>query len=337
MKVAVTGGTGFVGSHTVAELIKRGHEVKLLVRSPDRVRRALDPLGVGEVETKAGDVTDEQAVASLLEGCDAVIHCASIYSLDPSAARVIKETNVRGTDAVLGTAQRLGLDPIVHVSSYVAFLGKPEITVHPESEPTQPKPVYAASKAESERVARRCQQSGAPVVITYPGMVWGPHDPYFGDTAIVARHMLSNYLIMMPNGRFPITDVRDVARLHAAVMEKGQGARRYFCTAHNTPVKKLYRELSAITGRSLPCLTIPGWMMLPSLVPLNALEGLLGFRTPWTYQGAYSVATAPQVDDSKTRSELGIEPKPLTDTLTDTIRWLAEVGYISKRLAGKAA
>jgi dihydroflavonol-4-reductase len=62
MKVMVTGGTGFVGSHTVAELVRNGHHVKLLVRNLDRVRVALTPLGVNHFETVLGEVTDQRSV-----------------------------------------------------------------------------------------------------------------------------------------------------------------------------------------------------------------------------------------------------------------------------------
>ena len=135
MKVMVTGGTGFVGSHTVAELVRAGHDVKLLVRDPSRVRKALEPLGVGEVESVIGDVTDKESVERALDDCDAVIHCASVYSLDPRAADVIKKTNVAGTDLVIGAAHKRGLDPIVHVSSIVALIGAKGAVLTPNSSP----------------------------------------------------------------------------------------------------------------------------------------------------------------------------------------------------------
>ena len=83
MRVLVTGGTGFVGSHTVADLVRRGHQVHLLARSPDRIAPALDPLGVKEVTHTIGDVRDRTSVEQSMDGCEAVIHCASIYTLDP--------------------------------------------------------------------------------------------------------------------------------------------------------------------------------------------------------------------------------------------------------------
>src|SRR5215467_8118939 len=67
--VLVTGGTGFVGSHSIAALVRAGHRVRVLARSPERVSAALGPLGVGEVESASGDVTDPEAVEHALEGC----------------------------------------------------------------------------------------------------------------------------------------------------------------------------------------------------------------------------------------------------------------------------
>ena len=74
MKVLVTGGTGFVGSHSVAALLSQGHQVRLLVRSPDQVARSLSPLGAADVESVLGDVTAPQSVKEAMTGCDAVLH-----------------------------------------------------------------------------------------------------------------------------------------------------------------------------------------------------------------------------------------------------------------------
>ena len=120
--VVVTGGTGYVGSHAIAALAGAGHRIRVLARSPDRVPGALAPLGIDDVETATGDVTDAAAVERALEGADAVVHAAAVFSMDARRADEMRSVNVRGTDVVLGSAHRLGLDPIVYVSSELALL-----------------------------------------------------------------------------------------------------------------------------------------------------------------------------------------------------------------------
>src|SRR5690242_18033419 len=114
MLVAVTGGTGFVGSHTVAAVLRAGHRVRLLVRSPERVAPALEPLGVSRsaVEVVTGRVTDVGAVRAALGGCDAVLHAAAVYSFDSRDHAEMRAVNAEGTRVVLAEAIRAGADPV---------------------------------------------------------------------------------------------------------------------------------------------------------------------------------------------------------------------------------
>ena len=84
MPVLVTGGTGFVGSHTVAALVEGGHEVRLLVRAVTGSPPPLAPLGLeaGNLEAVVGDVTDAAAVEQAVRGCEAVVHAGAVYSFD---------------------------------------------------------------------------------------------------------------------------------------------------------------------------------------------------------------------------------------------------------------
>src|SRR5215510_2324706 len=158
MRLLVTGGTGYVGSHSIAALVAAGHRVRVLARSPERIPAALAPLGVDDVETAIGDVTDPAAVERALEGCDAVLHAASVFSTDARKAEEMRAVNVRGTEIVLGSAHRLGLDPIVFVSSELALLPPAggEVLV-PDSTVKRPPWPYCRSKADSELVSRKFQ------------------------------------------------------------------------------------------------------------------------------------------------------------------------------------
>lgn len=337
MRVLVTGGTGFVGSHTVAALIEKGHDVRLLVRSPDRITPALKPLGVGKVDSIVGDITDANAVERAMEGCQAVLHAAAVYSLDGREAKRIRATNVRGADLVLSTAIRLGLDPIVYVSTGGALLPPDGEVLTTDSPVKAPLGAYIRSKAEAEKVARKYQADGAPIVITYPTGVWGPHDPHFGESSRLAAAVLKGQFPMLPSGGFQVVDVRDVAQVHAAVMEAGRGPRRYLAAGTYMDVKEIVLTLAEVTGRNLPTRTVPARYLMPVGRLADLAQRVLPFRLPLNFEGFYFLSLEAHYDDSRTREELGYAPRDPRDTFTDTIRWLLEAGHISPKQAGKLA
>jgi dihydroflavonol-4-reductase len=337
MRVMVTGGTGFVGAHTVAELARAGHTLRLLVRAPERVRRALEPLGVEEVDIVGGDVTDPAAVQRALDGCDAVVHAASVFSFDPRMSGLIARTNVRGTDLVLGLGQRLGLDPIVHVSSFVALIGTERAVLAPDSPVTSPPGTYNRSKADSDRVARGYQETGAPVVIAYPGSVWGPYDPHFGESCQLVRNILRRFWTFAPAGMIPITDVRDLAKLHAAVLEPGRGPRRYMATAQNVPPRDVIRSVERVTGHRLPMIELPPWTLQGPARLADALQPRLPARLPVSGEALYIVGRCHRLDDGTTRRDFGLVPRDLDETVAETIRWMARTGQLPARLAGGLA
>ena len=335
MRVLVTGGTGFIGSHSVAALLSQGHQVRLLVRSRDRVARSLSPLGVAEVESVLGDVTAPRSVEEAMAGCDAVLHAAAIYSFDARAASRMCEVNARGAEIVLGAAVRAGLDPIVHVSSYAALLPPEGGVLTPDSPVKRPRCAYSRSKAESERVARRYQDQGAPVVIIYPGGVIGPNDPYLGESNRSIVEFVNSGLTM--RGGEPWVDVRDVAKVHAAVMEPGRGHRRYMITGHYIAIRDLAVMLHEITGRHGRIVALPAGAALAVGRVADLVQHIVPSRLPLNYEAMWVTALQPHCDDSRTISELGVTPRDLRVTLADTVRWLADHGHIAATPARQAA
>lgn len=336
MKVLVTGGTGFVGSHSVKAIGDAGHDVRLLVRSPGRLAHALEPLDVRGVDHVVGDATDAEAVRRAIDGCEAVLHAAAIFSYDARDAREMRTVNARATELVLGAACDAGLDPIVHVSSYVALL--PPVGVLTGDSPVgNPRGVYARSKAETEQMARQLQQQGAPVVTTYPGMVWGPHDPHLGEAATFARSVLRGQLPMLPPGGFPIVDVRDVAAAHAAALSRGRGPRRYMLADGTVSFAELIDAMRRITGRRLVRVTTPAPLVLGITAAGDVLQRALPFRLPFNYGGVWVATNGPQVDASATERELGVRFRPSEDSIADMLRWMHAAGHLTGRQAGRAA
>jgi nucleoside-diphosphate-sugar epimerase len=336
--VLVTGGTGYVGSHATAALARAGHRIRVLARSPASIPAALEPLGVDGVEAAIGDVTDPAAVEHALQGCDAVLHAASVFSTDPRKANAINSVNVRGTDIVLGTAHGLGLDPIVYVSSEVALLPPaPGEVLTPDSPVKRPPWTYCRSKADAELVARRFQALGAPVVSVMPAAVWGPQDPHLGEGATLATNVLRNrYPVVMPGGMH-IVDVRDVAAVLAAVMQPGREARSFLVAGHYVPMPDIIGTLGDLSGRCLRFVTFPAWFLAAFGRTADLVQRRLRTRLPWSGESIWIMNCDARCDDSKTRAELQLEPRPLRETFADTIHWLVEIGHLTPRDAGRLA
>jgi len=336
LKVLVTGGTGFVGSHTVAALVGRGHDVRVLVRDPARVEHALGPLGVaGAVDAVVGDVTDAPMVERALDGCEGVLHAAAVFTLDRRRDDEIAATNVRATELVLGSARRLGLDPIVHVSSVSALLPPAGPVLGPDDEPGHPTGLYARSKADAERVARAMQADGAPVVTTYPGAVWGPDDPTRGDQVRIVVDFLKSGVIPVTTGGMPVVDARDLGAVHAACFERGRGARRYMAGGELVTLPRLVEILRTLTGRRLLSVPVPA----PTMRAIGALSDLVQriapISLPLTHEAMVTLTGGVPCDNRRTTDELGVAFRPVEETVADTLGWLRETGGLTARHVGR--
>ena len=341
MKVLVTGGTGFVGCHTVSRLVRDGHEIRMLVRSEDRVSPALIPVGVNtsQVEVLLGDVTDRDSIKRALVGVDALIHAASVYTMDKRRSKEIMATNKKGAEIVLGEASIAGLDPIIYVSSVAAVMSPEKSSVRfPVSPPTSVKiGAYVNSKADQEVIARDLQAKGAPIVITYPGSVAGPYDPHWGDGTLLVENVLCGKANPVIDGNIPIVDVRDIARLHSAVLEPAKGPRRYMLSGNSIRLTELVALLGRLTGRNIRCHTAPIWLLEPIGNAMDVFQTIWPIRFRISKEAFTILKWDLGFDDSSSVKELGIKKTDLETTMIDMLRGMHSVGRISDKMLGKLA
>jgi dihydroflavonol-4-reductase len=337
MRILVTGGTGFLGAHIVASLVGGGHRVHLLARRPAGIAPALAPLGVDGCSHTVGDVTDPGAVRQAMAGCDAVVHAAAIYSLDGRARKQLRETNVVGTRIVLEAARDLGASPVVYVSSLVALFPPEGRVLTPRSPVKHPPGAYYGSKAEAERVARRFQDDGMPLTIVYPSAVQGPHDPHTGESVRLLGNILRGRFPAIPGGGLNIVDVRDVALAIAAISTRSRGPRRYVLSGTYTSLGGLIDRVADLTGRDVRYRVVPTWSLWPLAWSADLMQRFLPWRIPFGMEGLRLLAWDPRADDSLAREELGFSPRPLRETLADTLRWMHEAGHVTAGEAGSMA
>jgi UDP-glucose 4-epimerase len=171
MRVLVTGGSGFLGSHLADAASARGHEVRLLDLQPSPWR---DPAH----DEMLADVRDAEAVAAAVDGCDAVFHLAAVADLAAANAdhALATQVNVAGTANVLAAAQRHGVARFVHASS---------IYVHSRAGAT-----YRDSKRAAEALVRDARDAGLATTVLRFGSLYGPR----ADAGNAVRRILTQVL-----------------------------------------------------------------------------------------------------------------------------------------------
>ena len=334
MKVMVTGATGFVGSHATAALMRAGHEVRLLVRRAEQVPISFAPFDQVPTDIVIGDIADEASILRAMEGCDAVLHTAAIFSLDPADAEIMGKTNLAAAHAVLGAAVERKLDPIIHISSTVALTryGGTDRSL-PLGDVTLP---YSKSKVESEKFARGLQDQGAPVVTVYPGGVYGPDDPYNGEQTERVKWILRGALGMFPKGGTHSVDVRDVAAVIAAAMEPGKGARRLVVPGTHVDGDVLFDAVNTVTGRHLPHVNVAAGIVRPAVKAISAIQSRLPGSCDYPADlEAVELSTRDTKFADLFDETLGVTARPFTQTIADQITWMARTGRIPARHAGK--
>ncbi len=342
MRVLVTGGTGYVGAHAVAALLEAGHDVRLLVRRPERIATTVGATGVDvdALEVVVGDMVDPEAVARAVSGMDATIHAAAVVAaLDRKEAEKTVEVNVTGTRTVIDAALAAGCDPVIHVSS-IAAVFRPTVDVISSELPPVVDAVnpYTRSKALAEELARDRQASGAPVVIVYPGGVCGPPvGDLVGEAATGLESILKIGMLAVTEGGINVIDARDLGRIFAAALQPGRGPRRYMAGGTLVDLPGIVEVLRAATGRHVLAVRTPGSVYRGLGRAMDGLRRVIPFDSVFTAEAMQLLTLAKDTDDSAVRDDLGVTYRDARETLATSLRGLYATGRLSPRLAGTLA
>lgn len=329
MKVLITGGTGFVGAWTAKAVQDAGHHVRFLVRKPERLTTSAEQIGADISDHVVGDIADPESTAEALDGCDAVIHCAAMVSTDPAMADEMLRTNLEGARYVLGGAAKAKIDPIIHVSSFTALFRPGLDVLHADLPVTGGSDGYGKSKAVVEAYARGLQDAGAPVNITYPGMVLGPPaGDQFGEAAEGVEASVKMRAVPGRGAGWIVIDVRDLAELHVALLESGHGPRRYMAGGRRVSVGELATMIGDAAGRDLAPLPIPDVALRTVGRVFDVIGDQLPFETPINSAAMQYYTQMPMSDDAPAARDFGLEQRDVAETIADTVDGLRRVGRL---------
>ncbi len=332
MKVLVTGATGFLGNHLVRELCARGAPGRVRVFSQSRS----EALAAQGVEVVTGSVTDPAAVARAVDGVGQIYHLAGFVSRKPEDGPRMYEVHVEGTRLLCTAARAAGVRRIV-LASTSGTIAVSE-SADEKLDETCPAPLaligrwpYYASKYYQEEAARRECGDGLELVIVNPSLLLGPGDDRLSSTRDVLS-FLSREIPMTPAGGLNLVDVRDVAAVLPAAMERGRPGERYLLGGHNWSFADYFGRLARLTKVSAPLLRAPRGPLSFYATQLQAAVYRKIGRTPPVEPTAVQMASYFwYFDSTKAAEELGFSVRDAAETLFDT------VAYIRRHILGGRA
>ncbi len=319
----MTGASGFIGFHIANELLKRGWDVRCLMRQHK------DPQNLTKLGTEiiSGDLRDKDSLNKAMQGIDVLFHTAALYSFWIKNIQEMYDSNVLGTQNIFEIAYKNNVQKIIYTST-VGTIGIPhDGTPGNENTPLDPngfKGHYKVSKYQAEQIALKMSKQGIPIVIVNPTAPMGPNDIKPTPTGKMILDFLQRKMPGYTDTGLNVVDVRDVAIGHILAFEKGKIGERYILGNQNLTLKEILLILSQITGLKSPKIKIP-FFILPPLAQINAWWAKLTHTQPRIEPEAIELARKFMFfDSSKAIRELGLPQRPVLETLQDATKWFCE-------------
>ncbi|MEE2744251.1 MAG: aldehyde reductase [Bdellovibrionota bacterium] len=331
-KVLVTGGTGYIGSWVVKDLLNKGHHVKVTVRDIKKTSRYkflenLAEASSGSLEVFQADLLDEGSYDDIVKDCEGVFHIASPFKLKfKNGKSDFLDPALKGTRNVLNAVNKSGsVKKVVLTSSVSAIYGDNldmkekglnEFTEeHFNTTSSLKHGPYAYSKLMAEKEAWKMQkeQDSWELVTINPSMVMGPllnSDSQSGSISLMADLLGGKMGPAIPSLNFGYVDVRDISKAHLSAYENSQAKGRYILCERTMNMLDLAKMINGmdfkfkVPERIAPqfILYLTGWMfgMTPSFVKRN-------------------VGIPVHLNNSKGQKELGVNYIPIETTIKEMI------------------
>jgi nucleoside-diphosphate-sugar epimerase len=329
-KILITGANGHLGANLLRRVVSDGAAVRVLLR-PESDNSTIDGL---DVERVCGDLRDVDSLATAVEGCHAIYHCAAQVSTASGREQEIFASNVLGTKNLLSVALRSGVGRVVVTGSLSA-------TGHRIEGPTDENETfnpfehhlpYAISKAAVEHECLKAVAEGLDVVIAVSCAILGPNDFKPSRMGQVMIDFAQNRLHAYIPGGFEFVAAHDIVEGHILAMQRGRTGQKYIFSTGYLTMDEIMGLFGKVTGGRRPRLRLsPGFASgvaeIGQFVHRHVLPSRRQLLTPAAVR---LLRMGRRADIGKARRELGYRPTSIADAVREAYEWFVMRGMIAQ-------
>lgn len=321
--ILVTGATGHIGNVLVRQLSARNLPLRGLILPGEDTT----PLEGQNIDLIEGDVLDYPSLLSAFEGVDVVYHLAGLITIMPGDDPLVKLVNIQGTRNVIQAVKDTGVRRLIYTSSIHALRRIPHGLTIDEEIPFDNQyaiSAYDFSKASASIEILKAAQKGMNAVIACPTGVIGPYDFKGSEMGNLILDCLDNKVQIYFDGAYDFVDVRDVAHGLTLIAEYGRCGETYILSGDWITVIDLLRSIQAVSNRTLAKIKIPLNIarMIAKIAP--HYYNITKKKPRFTLYSIETLVSNSNISNSKAKNELGYSPRPIIESIEDSVVWLSE-------------
>lgn len=320
-KIAVTGASGHIGFNICIELLKAGYEVNALVRTTEK--QLISP----SLTQVRGDLLNISSLEKLMTNCQAVIHTAGIIQLNSKNKETMHQVNVQGTQNIIDVAQKMSIKRLVHFSSVHAYSQKPHHLPVDETRHFIGSNAlfYDQTKRDAHQLVVNAASKEMETLVLCPTSVLGPLDLKTSKLGQAIIDICKGKVPAVVRGGFDFVDVRDVAKGAVSALKQGQSGESYILGNEYLTIQEFSNLVLSANGstkklRALPLFT--AYLGLPFVQSYATLT-----KRKAIYDKAYIdilLDGNKQILSDKAKKELNYRPRPIHETIIETVNWFKQ-------------
>jgi dihydroflavonol-4-reductase len=333
----VTGANGHLGNTLVKMLINQNFNIRALILKGDSKKHLKNSM----VQIYEGDVRDKNSLLPLFDLCNTeytykdvvLVHTAGIVSISSKKHQLMYDVNVNGTKNIVDLALENHIGKLIYISSVHALKELPIDETIKETLVFDPDLVYgtyAKTKAIATKYVVEKMNEGLNAIIIHPSGIIGPNDYGHAHMTMMIEDYLNGFLTSRVNGAYDFVDVRDVSKAIIQAANQYKIKTNYIISGHYINLKDLFEHLKIISGKKLRINVLPMWFAKLTAPLAEIFYKIRKLPPIYSKYSLYTLNSNANFSREKARIDLNYQPRPIEETLYDTMMFLIDENRIKR-------